>query len=70
MVVPSGKAGRAPLRVRRRTPYSELLEILDDKVSGITALCVSQHLPTPPHTSTHLPTSPHISPHLPISPPR
>ena len=27
-----GKAGRAPLRVRRRTPYSELLEILDDKV--------------------------------------
>ena len=65
MVAPSGKAGRAPLRVRRRTPYSELLEILDDKVSGITALCISPHLPTSPYISPHLPISPHISPYLP-----
>ena len=34
-----GKEERAPTRVQRRAPYSELLELLDDYEKGVTPLC-------------------------------
>ena len=39
IVATKGKAGRTPKPIQRRTPYSEILQILDDHESGITPLC-------------------------------
>ena len=34
IVATKGKVGRAPKPIHRRTPYSDLLELLDDHESG------------------------------------
>ena len=39
IVSTKGRVGRAPKPIQRRTPYSDLLEILDDHESGMTPLC-------------------------------